>query len=774
MKAWKISTASVFVAALIVPTVLGFTPVSFETPVGAVCLQPQEAEARARNTANNRLRSLNVPTSGANFTQRFSPTRHNYMINLHEDRQRVSLEPRRDNTRQSVRHRIDVRRENGTWNNGNWTRWRTGSNANNRINVDVNRGQERRVRIAVRDRAGNVRTYTVNVGRASANTWGATLRTNTGSFNRSFARNITNYTLTIPHNRASANVTMSSERNRSAIRTRVGNGAWSNASFGQRSRTVNVPENGERVVQFRIRGPFSWAAPSPTRDRIYTVTVRRAGPPANVNAAATPQFTFRGTGWGHGVGMSQNGAMQKAREGRSSNQILQHYFTGVSINNHGGRVPDDTNNTAANRMRINLDAARGNRTQWRIGPQNGTASATITIGNRTFNGTNAPYTFTVRNGNIRMTDRNGATNDFGTSIRITGSGGLTTVLGQSGPPLPSVPHSNIRYRGTLELTVVSGRLRLVNEVTMRHYLYGVVPREIPSGNNAIQQAIRAQAVAARSFSHAHRNNTTGVSSTVSFQVYAGHSRFASEANWRNGSPVTAHEHANSNAAVDATNRQVVVHGGNIVRAFYSACNGNHTANSEDVWVARLGHLRGVRDDFCGRSNHAGHNWTVVMNGLEVANALRSRGASVPSGAGSTVYVTRLESSRVTGGWVRTLTVHWSNGTRTTIGNADNVRIRLGLRSANFSINTGQPVAAAAPIATAAPISGVEAFEGIAPLSSGELAIAIDELIEGNFSPIYLQQEMRNYMECEPGDELGTGCNLPPMREEDFAGENTAE
>ena len=124
--------------------------------------------------------------------------------------------------------------------------------------------------------------------------------------------------------------------------------------------------------------------------------------------------------------------------------------------------------------------------------------------------------------------------------------------------------------------------------------------------------------------------------------------------------------------------------------------------------------------------------------------------------------------------MRTLTVHWPNGTRTTIGNADNVRIRLGLRSANFSINTGQPVAAAAPIATAAPISGVEAFEGIAPLSSGELAIAIDELIEGNFSPIYLQQEMRNYMECEPGDELGTGCNLPPMREEDFAGENTAE
>ena len=42
-------------------------------------------------------------------------------------------------------------------------------------------------------------------------------------------------------------------------------------------------------------------------------------------------FTFTVTGYGHGVGMSQYGANKMAAEGSSYREILEHYYTGVTI-----------------------------------------------------------------------------------------------------------------------------------------------------------------------------------------------------------------------------------------------------------------------------------------------------------------------------------------------------------------------------------------------------------------------------------------------------------
>ena len=41
--------------------------------------------------------------------------------------------------------------------------------------------------------------------------------------------------------------------------------------------------------------------------------------------------TFKGRGFGHGVGLSQWGAYRMAEEGRTAQQILQRYFPGVGI-----------------------------------------------------------------------------------------------------------------------------------------------------------------------------------------------------------------------------------------------------------------------------------------------------------------------------------------------------------------------------------------------------------------------------------------------------------
>ena len=52
-------------------------------------------------------------------------------------------------------------------------------------------------------------------------------------------------------------------------------------------------------------------------------------------AYATPKiprtFTFKGSGYGHGVGMSQIGAKGQALEGKSAQDILTYYFPGAAV-----------------------------------------------------------------------------------------------------------------------------------------------------------------------------------------------------------------------------------------------------------------------------------------------------------------------------------------------------------------------------------------------------------------------------------------------------------
>jgi stage II sporulation protein D len=49
-----------------------------------------------------------------------------------------------------------------------------------------------------------------------------------------------------------------------------------------------------------------------------------------------PRFVFTGKGFGHGVGMSQWGAQGMALAGKSAEEILKHYYTGIEITAVGG------------------------------------------------------------------------------------------------------------------------------------------------------------------------------------------------------------------------------------------------------------------------------------------------------------------------------------------------------------------------------------------------------------------------------------------------------
>ena len=51
----------------------------------------------------------------------------------------------------------------------------------------------------------------------------------------------------------------------------------------------------------------------------------------NISTVKNDKFVFEGVGAGHGVGMSQNGAQAMAQMGYDYEEILKHYYTGITI-----------------------------------------------------------------------------------------------------------------------------------------------------------------------------------------------------------------------------------------------------------------------------------------------------------------------------------------------------------------------------------------------------------------------------------------------------------
>jgi stage II sporulation protein D len=142
------------------------------------------------------------------------------------------------------------------------------------------------------------------------------------------------------------------------------------------------------------------------------------------------------------------------------------------------------------------------------------------------------------------------------------------------PPAPDarVALDGVAYRGSLRvLTNPRGTLNVVNRVDLEGYLYGVVPAEMgPKRFDAIE-ALKAQAVAARTYALAHRGQFEAegydICATPKCQVYGG---------------VPA-EDALSSAAVDGTRGLVLAYQGQIADALFVSTCGGVTENVENVF-----------------------------------------------------------------------------------------------------------------------------------------------------------------------------------------------
>jgi stage II sporulation protein D len=129
---------------------------------------------------------------------------------------------------------------------------------------------------------------------------------------------------------------------------------------------------------------------------------------------------------------------------------------------------------------------------------------------------------------------------------------------------------NPAYGGSIEIVKDDNGLVIINEVSMEEYLYYVVPSEMPESYG--MEALKAQAVCARSYAYNHILNTAysqygaQVDDSVSYQVYCNQG-----------------ESALCTQAVKETYGQVLAKDDTVIDTFYFSTSCGHTTNC-DVWV----------------------------------------------------------------------------------------------------------------------------------------------------------------------------------------------
>lgn len=324
--------------------------------------------------------------------------------------------------------------------------------------------------------------------------------------------------------------------------------------------------------------------------------------------ATTGTIAVNGSGFGHGVGMSQYGAygQAKANPALTGAQIAQYYYTGSAVTSYADNVPLKINvghgRTAMAIRSTSLGTGGGGFTARVAGLADRWVPLTqyVTVGVTT-----TGVLLVVRN----VSDGADVSELRGASATVIWSGQPTT--------LDVTASATKHYRwGTLGIAPAPSGLAFeaVLTVDMHSYLKGVaeMPSSWPEG------ALEAQAIAARTYALYHYLAGPMAScggchlydSTMS-QVYAG---------WaKESEPTYGAFWVNAVAATQtATTGQTVLYGGVPVDAFFFSSSGGRTRNSEDVWTAALPYARSVADP-----------WSLDAT-INPSYAAWSRSASIPT------------------------------------------------------------------------------------------------------------------------------------------------
>lgn len=169
-----------------------------------------------------------------------------------------------------------------------------------------------------------------------------------------------------------------------------------------------------------------------------------------------------------------------------------------------------------------------------------------------------------------------------------------------------------KYRGYIFFLTNNGNMNIINHVHMEEYLYGVVPREIPASSQ--HEALKAQAVVARSYAYVsmnnHINDGYNLCNTTHCQVYGGFDG----------------EHPSTNQAVKDTYGDYVSFNGDIISTPYHSNSGGHTEDSVKVWGGSFPYLVGVSDEYS--TNAPNSSWTMNITPREIQNQFASVGIDI--------------------------------------------------------------------------------------------------------------------------------------------------
>jgi stage II sporulation protein D len=228
------------------------------------------------------------------------------------------------------------------------------------------------------------------------------------------------------------------------------------------------------------------------------------------------------------------------------------------------------------------------------------------------------------------------------------------------------------YRGLLEVVRNSNgeSMRVLNLVYVEDYLKGVVPAEIGKLSFGEMEALKAQAVAARTYSLSNLGQYAeggyDLEATIADQVYKG----------VNG------EYSLGNQAVELTQTEVLVDDGNLVHAYYHANSGGKTEDVKRAWgKPPKSYLIPVEDeDFCSWANNYSweESWTSQVLINNVQEFLRKT-KDLPSGQMGSLLDLRV-LSRTPSGRVEVLEVLTDQGSYRILGD----RIRWALRKGSDS------------------------------------------------------------------------------------------
>lgn len=207
----------------------------------------------------------------------------------------------------------------------------------------------------------------------------------------------------------------------------------------------------------------------------------------------------------------------------------------------------------------------------------------------------------------------------------------------------------VQYRGMMKVLPNGQMAQVVNIVYIEDYLRGVVPPEIGERADNEIEAIKAQAIAARTYAMAHLQQYKGapydLKASIIDQVYEG----------------VRVENELVNKAIDRTTGMVLFYRDQYVNAYYHSTCGGMTEDISSVWDrAEVPYLKPVSDNgACSWSKY--YNWAEVFSEAQLRGRIeqylsQDRGRDLRLGSIRDIKITE----RTPGGRIGRMAVETEN------------------------------------------------------------------------------------------------------------------